>query len=111
MTNKQYLTCVQEAANYANRESYISDLALSSIWGGSEDSDIPADRMQQLGNVWDAVSRSVKEIAADAGISQRKLAERFCIPYRTMEDWGAGKSTCPIYTRLMMQECLGLLKR
>lgn len=71
--------------------------------------DIPAARLDELGQIWDATHRTVKEIAADAGLSQRKTAERFGVPYRTMVDWGAGKSQCPIYTRLMMQECLGLL--
>lgn len=111
MTNKQWLTCVQEVANYTSRESYVSDLALSSVWGDPDGADIPADRIQKLGDIWDVVNRSVKQIAADAGMSQRKLAERFCIPYRTMEDWGSKKSACPLYTRLMMQECLGLYLR
>lgn len=55
-----------------------------------------------------AYSRSVKDIAASAGISQRALARRFQIPYRTMEEWGRGGRNCPLYIRLMMQECLNL---
>lgn len=109
MTINQYRTAVIEAANYTDRDAYISDLALSTIWGDPEDADIPTDRVDQLSQIWDATHRNIKEIAAAAGLSCRKLAERFCVPYRTMEDWSAGKSTCPIYTRLMMQECLGLL--
>lgn len=109
MTINQYHAAVAEVANYTDQNSYISDLALSAIWGDPGCADIPATRVEQLGEIWDAYHRSVKEIAA-AGLSCRKLAERFCVPYRTMEDWSAGKSTCPIYTRLMMQECLGLLK-
>lgn len=107
MTNKQYAICVSESANYTDREAYISDLALSSIWGDSPDSSIPPERIDQLGSIYDAANRSIKDIAA-AGLSNRKLAERFCIPYRTMENWCAGVSDCPIYTRLMMQQCLGL---
>lgn len=109
MTINQYRTAVAEAANYTDRDAYISDIALSTIWGDPESVEIPATRVDQLGQIWDAYHRSVKEIAAAAGLSGRKLAERFCIPYRTMEDWSAGKSTCPIYTRLMMQECLGII--
>lgn len=110
MTITQYRIAVLEAANYTDRDAYISDLALSTIWGDPEGADIPNARVEQLGQIWDAYHRSVKEIAAAAGLSCRKLAERFCIPYRTMEDWSAGKSTCPIYVRLMIQECLGLMK-
>lgn len=47
--------------------------------------------------------------ASSAGLSQRKLAEHFLIPYRTMENWCGGVSECPLYTRLMMQRILGLL--
>ena len=115
MTDKQFLFCCREAASYASREAYISGMALSSMWGDAPDSDIPADRIDKLGEIWDALHRSIKDIAAAAGMSQRKLAERFCIPYRTGENWASTSSTssrsCPVYVRLMMQECLGLLHR
>lgn len=108
MTINQYRTAVAEAANYTNRDAYISDLARSTIWGDSDGTDISADRLEDLGQIWGACHRTIKEIAA-AGLSCRKLAERFCIPYRTMENWSSGVNDCPLYTRLMMQECLGLL--
>ena len=111
MTDKQYMTCVAEATNYADRDAYISDLCLSSLWGDPEDVDIPAERVEMLGQIWDACHRSVKDIAKDAGLSQRKLAERFCISYRTVENWCDGQRSCPIYIRLMMQEILGLLSK
>lgn len=57
-----------------------------------------------------ALARSVPDIAAAAGLSHRKLAERFGIPYRTMEAWCSGDRQCAPYVRLMMQECLGLYK-
>ena len=110
MTNKQYALCVSEASEYADRDVYISDLALSTIWDDDPESEIPVERMAQLSSIYDAVHRSVPEIAAAAGISNRKLADRFCIPYRTVENWCGGQRNCPDYIRLMMQECLGLLK-
>lgn len=109
LTISQYHTAVSEAANYAGRGAYISDLALSTIWGAPDGAPIPAQRLEDLGQIWDAVHRDVKQIAADAGMSQRKLAERFLIPYRTVEDWSAGKRSCPGYLLLMMQQVLGLL--
>lgn len=112
MTDKQFLLCVTETDHYTDRGEYISDLSLSSIWGDSEtDSAPPQERIDAIGQIWDACHRSVKDIAAAAGMSQRKLAERFCIPYRTMENWCNDKRSCRLYDRLMMQECLGLLKR
>jgi len=105
-----YQTCLSEALNYTDRDAYISDLALSSIWGDTEDAPIPQDRLDWLGQLWDAAHRSVKEIARDAGLSQRKLAERFAIPYRTVENWCGGQRGCPVYVKMMMQECLELVQ-
>lgn len=111
MTDKQFLLCATETEHYTDRSAYISDVVLSSIWGDEETDPIPEDRIESVGKIWDACNRSVKDIAAAAGLTQRKLAERFCIPYRTVEDWCTGKRACKLYDRLMMQECLGLLKR
>lgn len=109
MTIKQYHTAVSEAANYSDRDAYISDLALSTIWEDGEGDNAPAGRLDDLGQIWDACHRTVKEIAAVAGLSQRKLAERFCIPYRTVEDWCTERRECSLYIRLMVQQCLGIL--
>lgn len=109
MIDKQRMYCVSEALEYTDRDAYVSDLALSAIWGDPADADIPADRLETLGKIWDAVHRSVREIADAAGLSHRKLAERFCVPYRTMENWCSSTNNCPVYIRLMMQQLLGLL--
>ena len=58
-----------------------------------------------------AVARSVADISTLTGLSYRKIAERFGIPYRTMENWSGGKSKPPEYVLLMMQEILGLYER
>lgn len=111
MTDKQRSLCISEAQNYTDRDAYITDLALSSMWGDGPKDEVPQDRIDQLGRIYDAVHRSVKDIAAAAGVSHRKLAERFCIPYRTMENWCGGQNPCPLYVRLMMQMCIGLISR
>ena len=108
MNYKQYSTCVTDAQNYTDREAYISDLAISSMWGDGPEDEIPQDRLDQLGHIYDAVHRSVKDIAAGAGISARKLATRFCIPQSTLENWCMGVNKCPLYTRLLLQESLGI---
>lgn len=105
MTSKQRIICIQEAQNYTDRNAYISDLYLSSIWETEEEK----PTLETLGNIYNAVNRSIKEIATAANLSQRALAERFAIPYRTMEDWAGKKRECPIYIRLMIQEILKLL--
>ncbi len=109
MDGKQFMACVQETSAYKNCADYVSDVALSSMWGDSPEDDIPEERIENLKQIWRASNRNMKDIAKDAGLSQRKLAERFAIPYRTMENWCAGVCTPPDYVRIMMQECLGLL--
>jgi len=111
MTDKQFALCWDEASNYTDRDAYVSDLALSSIWADAPEDDVPPERLEKLGEIWDAAHRSVREIAQAAGLSHRKLAERFAIPYRTMEDWCRCNRIPPDYVRMMMQELLGLIKR
>ena len=106
MTNKQRLECVREMDAYTDRDAYVSDLALSSLWDDAEDAEIPPERIAELGDLWDAAHRSIKEIAAADRMSNRQLAERFCIPYRTVEDWSAGYRKPPVWVLLMMQEIL-----
>lgn len=111
MKNKQFYILVGEATGYPDRDAYISDLAMSTMWEDDESSEIPPERIAALGSIWDACHRSVRDIVASAGMTQRAFAERFCIPLRTVEDWCTGKRECAVYLRLMMQECLGLLRR
>lgn len=111
MDIKTFYILFGEALASKDCDAFISDWALSSIWEDSPDENIPPERISQLGSIWDAAHRSVREIAALSGLSQRKLAERFCIPYRTIEDWCRGLHNPPDYVRLMMQECLGLIEQ
>lgn len=55
-----------------------------------------------------AAARSVKQICKMAGMTQTAMADRFSIPQRTFGNWCTGERTCPTYTKLMMQELLGL---
>ena len=105
-----YNLCVSESLNYADKDAFVSDIALSSVWEDDLEAEMPQDRIEWLGNIWDASHRDIKSIAKAAGMSQRALARRFCIPIRTVEEWGRGKNGCALHIRLMMQECLGLVK-
>lgn len=108
MTSNQYYQCLLEVDSYADIDAYVSDMALSSIWG-TETSAIDENRIFALQEIWHAAHRSIQDIAAAAGMSQRQLARRFGIGYRTMENWVA-RDSCLLHVRLMMQEALGLYK-
>ncbi len=110
MTDQQFLECYREIGNYTDPDAFVSDMALSSMWGDPEDAvEIPAERISELRRVWDALHRSARDIWQASGLSQRKLAEKFCIPYRKMERWCNGVSNPPDHDRIMMQRLLGLL--
>lgn len=109
MTDKQFYALFGEALSSTDRDDFVSAWALSSIWDDAPDTDIPKGRLTHLVSIWDAAHRSVRDITVASELSQRKLAERFCIPYRTMEDWCRGLRTPPDYVRLMMQRLLGLV--
>ena len=110
ITKTQYATCLAESQNYNDRLAYISELAASSIWGDPDGcaDDIPAERLDALKEIYDAANRTVSQICAASGLTSRELADRFLIPARTVFSWCSGERGCPLYTRMMMQECLGL---
>lgn len=109
MTDKQRMYCLSEAVYYTDRDAYISDLALDSLWEDSEDAEIPQDRIDALGRLYDAYHRSLKDICDVSGLSKKALSERFCIPYRTVLDWYNGGHNPPLYVKIMIQQLLGLL--
>lgn len=108
MTTKQYYFCVSAVANYSDPDAYVSDLALSTIWDDATDAPIPPDRLDQLRSIYTAATRTPKEIVSLSGLSQAAFAERWCIPRRTVEDWCRGIAKCPLYTRLLMQQGMGI---
>jgi hypothetical protein len=58
-----------------------------------------------------AAQRSVKDICRMAGMTQTAMADYFSVPQRTFGNWCTGSRECPEYTKLMMQELLGLYRR
>lgn len=95
----------------SDRDVFVSDWALSSIWEDEESADIPEERIVYLGQIWDAAHMSVKDICNAAGFRQSTMADRYGIPQRTFSDWCRGIAKCPDYLRLMMCELLGLVQR
>ena len=106
MTRKQYSFCVTEAANYSNSDTYVSGMMAASIWDNANKIEIPTERQETLRRVYTAVIRTVPEIVCASGLTQTAFAERWCIPLCTVQDWCGGIRECPLYTRLMMQQCM-----
>ena len=108
MTLKQYQFCIQELPEYTDPDAYVSDIALSDIWGDAQEDSIQEERINQLRAIYHAASMTVPEIAKAAGLNITQMSARFAVPYRTMQDWFAGARSCSLASRLMMLECLVL---
>lgn len=108
MNDKQFCVIFSEACNDNNKEVFVSDWALSSIFEETEDL---IKLSEEIANIWDVAHLSIKDIREKTGLSQVKFSLRFCIPRRTLEDWESGRNKCPDYTRLMLAQIVGLYKR
>ena len=51
---------------------------------------------------------TLSDILKRHGLSMAKLSKRFNIPYRTVQDWNAGRRKCPDYVFGMIDELLSI---
>lgn len=100
MTDKQIYTLAGEASNYTDRDAFVSDMALSSVWGNDFE-EISPYRVKQCGILWDAVNLPFSELRARMNLTQAQMAERLCVPRRTLENWEY-RGTCPVYIRILI---------
>lgn len=97
-----------ESGAYADRDAYISDMALSTIWEDAEDADIPSERLALLGAIWDGTHHSIPYLINKYDLTQTGFAQFFDIPLRTVQDWYSSRRTCPPYVAAMASEILAL---
>lgn len=48
----------------------------------------------------------IKELRNKTGLSQRKFAEFYNIPYRSVENWEEGKRECPGYVLQLLERAV-----
>lgn len=106
---EQYNAAISEVEHYSDVDSYVSDMALSRIWGDPEDSAIPGERLDDLRAIYTSVNRSIRDIVTHSGLTQARFGQKYNIPTRTVENWCGGVSSCPLYARLLLQRAEGLL--
>lgn len=111
MTDKLFCTLFAAALTSADRDAFVSDWSLSSVWGDAPDADIPADRIDLLARLWDAAHLTIRDIRQHTGLSQAAFATRYCVPTRTLEDWERGVRSCPDYLRLLLAQAVGAYQR
>lgn len=107
MTNIQFYEFWGEALEYTDRDAFVSDAALSSLWG--EDDADPMVHVPELGKLWDAAHTGVKAIRELTCMTQAEFAARHLVPLRTLQRWEKGE--CPEHIRLFLLESEGVYRR
>ncbi len=69
----------------------------------------PFSMSLQISKLWRALSMEMRDLVENSGMKMSEFSERFVIPYRTLQDWCNGTNPCPVYTKLMLCEILGLI--
>lgn len=100
MNTMQRNLCLSEMDNYTDRDAFVSDLALSSIWDDDPDAEIPTERIEALSRLWDVIHLPISELLAP--MTQAQACREFYVPRRTMQDWFSGARQCPAYVRLYL---------
>lgn len=100
MTTEQRNFCLDEMPNYTDRDTWLSDVSLSSIWEDELDAEIPPERLEALEHLWDAVHLPMRDLLSP--LTPTQASRKYYIPVRTLQDWYAGVRSCPVYVRLFL---------
>ncbi len=108
MTDRLFYRIFTDAQSSNDREAFISNWEHSPELGDAEGAEIPAERLTELGMIWDVAHVSFADIVAASGLKLVDFAARFAIPYRTVLSWKHGERECPAYVRLLLARALGM---
>ena len=112
MTYASFYSLLGEALESASLEMFVAELGTSHIFAPDPDSDFDPDYdaiVSDLTNIWEIAHMSIADMIAAANLNQTSFSRRFCMPLRTVQAWALGERECPIYTRLMIADLLGLI--
>lgn len=111
MTDKQLNLALSEATHYTDPDAFVSDMLLSAAFIDPDDFEVQPDLTQadDLRRIWTITAAPFRDYLSLLGIGQSALSRLHRIPLRTVQNWAAGTSECPIYTRIMMARLAGLL--
>ena len=104
-------TIFSEVMEYADRDAYVSDLALSPQWGDDPAMDIPQERLDYLGLLWDAAHLPLSELSARFEMSNAAFGRCFGLSRRTVGNWSDGSSTAGLACLLPLAEVLASIRR
>ena len=111
MTNKELKRLFMEAISAESWDAYLASCSCSNAFlnFSGTDEQYAAYVTDALQNIWYASHLDAKKLISDSGLSMAKLADRFLIPYRTVQDWCSGARTPPLYVLAALAELCGLV--
>lgn len=109
MTPFQFDRCWSETPHYSDRDAYVSDLALSSIWSDDPESEVPQERIELLGRIYDAARLTAADLVKASGLSRRDFSMLYGIDYSTLTKWCRGERPMPNHVHVMLVRLLGLI--
>ena len=63
-----------------------------------------------LTRLWNVAHWDFKVLIKEMGFTLLSFSNRFCVPYRTVQDWAAGRRNPPSYVRLWAAESSGYIQ-
>lgn len=111
MTDTQRALAITEATHYTDPDAFASDMLLSADFIDPDDAEAQPDltQMDDLRRIWTVCAAPFRDFLDLLGIGQTALSRLHHIPLRTVQNWAAGTSECPTYTRIMMARLAGLM--
>ena len=118
INDKQFYNAVLELKNYEDKNAYVSDLALSSMWLGEDVDRLLTDTeieeiINFLNDLWEVGKNGTKYIRGKLGISQLAFCKQNNIPHRTLAQWETTnereKRKCPLYVLIHLAQINGVL--
>ena len=101
----------EAAHNCDTLEQFMELMLHHPFWMDVSGKKIPEARKDWIIQYWQAVHRPMSEVIELSGMKLAQFAQEFYIPKRTVEDWKAGKRPILPYTKMLIQESLGIFQR
>lgn len=109
MTDKQMHALYTDALQQ-DREIFVNDWTLSSMFAADPEATVDLALAEELGKLWDVANAPFDRLLQLMGLTITQCHLRFCIPYRTVQDWSRGERRPPDYIRLLLAEAIGFLR-
>ena len=108
--DEDFFSIVSSIGDFADGDEFVSEWALSGIWGDAPDTDIPQQRIDWLNALYGILTMPPQELLTITGRSVRRTAFHWGIKPDTANHWVAGKNKMLPQIRLTLAAEAGLLQ-